>query len=85
MLFAKSLTEAEKVTLSDAHKYHPLSWTRIRAHSVLLSAQGYELKEIASICNICRQAASNAIHNWETHGFLGLVDEYRSGRPKVLT
>lgn len=85
MLFSKPLTEAEKLTLSDAHKYHPLSWTRIRAHCILLSSQHYQVAEIASICNISRQTVSAAIHNWETTGLLGLVDEHRSGRPKTIT
>lgn len=85
MLFVKPLTEAERVTLSDAHKYHPLSWTRIRAHCILLSDQEYKIKEISSILDICRQAVSNSIHDWETFGLLGLVDQHRSGRPKKLS
>jgi len=85
MLFVRPLTEPEIDTLADAHKYHPLSWTRIRAHSILLSNQGYQLKEISSICNVCRQTVSSAIHDWESIGLLGLIDEKRSGRPKILT
>ena len=85
MLFVKPLTEAEKLTLTDAHKYHPLSWTRLRAHCILLSAQGYKIKEIALILSICRQAVSACIHRWETRGFSGLADERRSGRPAALT
>jgi len=85
MLFVKPLSNAEKLTLKDAQKYHPISWTRTRAHCILLSNQGYKINEIASICSICRQAVSNCIHNWEKDGLLGLVDEHRSGRPKTLT
>lgn len=85
MLFVKPLSNAEKITLKDAQKYHLQSWTRTRAHCILLSSQEYKVNEIASICNICRQAVSNCIHNWERDGFLGLVDEHRSGRPKALT
>ena len=85
MLFVNPLTEPEIETLADAYKYHPLSWTRVRAQSILLSSQGYRLKEISSICNVCRQTVSSAIHDWENIGLLGLIDEYRSGRPKMLT
>jgi len=85
MLFVNPLTDTEKRTLENAYKYHPLSATRIRAHCILLSDQEYQLKEISSICNMCRQAVSNAIHNWESMGFVGLLDEHRSGRPQKTT
>lgn len=84
MLFTRSLTEAEQITLSEAHKYHPLAWTRIRAHCILLSNQKYQIQEIASILDICRQAVSTSIHNWNNIGLLGLVDDNRSGRPPTL-
>ena len=85
MLFVRPLSEAEIATLTDAHKYHHLSWTRIRAHCILLSGQKYQVQEIASILSICRQTVCASIHNWDSIGFLGLVDEYRTGRPSELT
>jgi len=85
MLFVRPLSEAEIATLNDAHKYHHLSWTRIRAHCILLSGQKYQVQEIASILNICRQTVCASIHNWDSIGFLGLVDEHRNGRPTDLT
>lgn len=81
MLFSKSLNDAEKVTLNDAHKYHPKSWTRTRALCILLSDREYEIKEIADICNVCRQTVSTCIHDWEKFGIVGLIDKHRSGRP----
>ena len=85
MLFITDLTEAEKITLRDAHKYHPLTWTRIRAHCILLSNQRYNVKDIASMHGVCRQTIALYIHRWEKIGFLGLVDEHRDGRPKILS
>lgn len=85
MLFVRPLSEEEIQTLIDAHRYHPSSWTRTRAHCILLSNQRYALKEIAAICNISRQTVSSAIHEWDSIGFLGLVDEHRIGRQKILT
>lgn len=84
MLFVKPLTDAEIETLTSAYKYHPLSWTRIRAQCILLSHQRYHIQEISSICNVCRQTVSSAIHDWNSIGLLGLIDEHRSGRPKIL-
>jgi len=71
--------------LNDAHKYHPLAWTRTRTHCVLLSNQDYQLKEIAKICGVCRQTVSLSIYGWEANGIFGLIDEHRSGRPSFLT
>ena len=85
MLFVRPLNETEKQTLNDAHKYHPLSRTRIRAHCIILSNRHYQIKEIALICNICRQSVSTTIHDWEKLGLAGLIDEHRPGRPKTLT
>ena len=85
MLFVNQLTEEEKITLHEACKHHPLSWAGIRAHCILLSDEYYQIKDIASILNICRQSVSTCIHNWEDFGFSGIVDAHRSGRPPVLT
>jgi len=38
MLFVKSLTENEQITLEAMRDYHPLSMNRYRAHSILLSS-----------------------------------------------
>ena len=85
MLFVNPLTNTERATLEEAHKYHPLTATRIRAQCILLSDNKYTIKEISGICCICRQSVSTAIHNWDDFGFIGLIDEHRSGRPKKIT
>lgn len=85
MLFIRPLTELEKITLQEAHKYHPQPWTRMRAHCILLSNDDYSVGKIANIHNVCRQTVSSAIHRWENIGFIGLVDKPRSGRPKTLS
>ena len=85
MLFVNPLTHTERVTLEDAYKYHPLTATRIRAQCILLSDNEYTVKEISEICCICRQSVSTAIHNWDDLGFIGLIDEHRSGRPRKIT
>lgn len=85
MLFVNPLTHAERVTLEEAYKYHPLAATRIRAHCILLSDNEYKVKEIAEICCICRQSVSTAIHNWDEFGFIGIIDKHRSGRPIKIT
>jgi transposase len=84
MLFVKPLSEAEKETLDEMRKYHPLLWTRNRAHCILLSSEAYKVQEIASIFCVCRQSVSTWIGSWELQGLLGLIDAHRSGRrPKI--
>ena len=51
----------------------------------MLSNTGFELKEIATILNICRQTASAWLHSWDEQGICGLFDKPRSGRPCKLS
>ena len=56
----------------------------IREHAVLLSANGYELRQLSEIFDVFRQTASPWLHSWEDHGIGGLLDAPRSGRPCKL-
>ena len=64
---------------------HTCHASRTRAHAVLLSAEGYPLKKLAEIFDVCRQTASTWLHSWKDYGICGLLDEPRSGRPCKLT
>jgi len=85
MLFVESLSKEELVSLQEMARKHPLSWTRIRANAVILSAEGVPLQNISSICGVRRQAISIWLKNWEKKGLCGLVDKPRKGRPKILS
>lgn len=52
---------------------------------MLLSADGYKLKELSEIFDVCRQTASTWLHAWEDNGICGLLDDPRSGRPCKLS
>jgi transposase len=58
---------------------------RTRAHSLLLSAQGTTIKDIAKTYQVHRVTVSAWITNWEHHGAQSLHDHPRSGRPTLLT
>ena len=66
-------------------KNHPSAASRQRAHAVLLSAEGFKLKELSDIFDVCRQTTSTWLHAWEDKGICGLLDEPRSGRPRKLS
>jgi transposase len=85
MKYVSKLTEAELTTLESAHKNHPISRVRMRAHVIILSFEGRQIKDITKICRISRYAVSRVINRWEENGFRGLFDKPRSGRAKSLT
>jgi transposase len=63
----------------------PSARARKRAHSILLSASGYTIEEIADIYMIAkRHTVSSWIDAWEERHFDGLFDRPRSGRPHAL-
>lgn len=85
MLFVKPLSKAEKISLEDMHKYHQLLWSRMRAHSILLSNKRYKIQDIADIYSVCRQSVSIWIKRWENEGIASLIDKQRSGRPSIIS
>lgn len=84
MLFVNDLAKEETTSLQEMVRNHPLSWTRMRANAVILSAKGIPLQHIADICGVRRQTISIWLKSWEKKGLCGLVDEPRQGRPKKL-
>ena len=84
MVIIDHLLPEEIQTLSEMHKKHPSHAPRKRAHAILLSYAGFKLSEIAQIYSTCRQTASSWIHRWETEGICGLLDNPRSGRPRIV-
>jgi transposase len=85
MLYIKKLSEEIKLILKDIYKNHPNNAPRIRAKAVLLSNDGYSLKELSEILGICRQTAAIWLHSWEDEGVNSLFDNPRSGRPSKLS
>jgi transposase len=57
----------------------------MRAHVIILSFEGRQIKDITKICRISRFAVSRVINRWEENGFRGLFDNPRSGRTRSLT
>ena len=85
MNFVEPLEKAEKVTLKEMYADHPSPSVRVRAHAVLLSEKGFEVKEISRIFDKCRQTVSGWITKWRRSGVTGLFNASGSGRSRVLT
>lgn len=85
MRFVSSLSEPDKEQLTALFKYHDSHSVRRRAHSILLSADGFPIDEIARIYQIHRDTVGTTIDRWERDGIEGLFDGDRSGRPPKLS
>lgn len=71
--------------LKELMKVSDSARVRMRAHSILLSAEGYSIDEIADIYHTDRDSVSSLIDRWEQSGTEGLHDKPRSGKPPKLT
>ena len=83
--FVSPLTEAEISELENILKNSQSLRVRNRTHSIILSAKGFNINEIARIFQVNRDSASSWIDRWRLHGFNGLFDLDRTGRPPKLT
>lgn len=85
MIFVNELIETQTKQLTEMLKKHPTHTGRMRSQAILMSSEGWKLKEIALACRACRQTVSTWIRNWEEHGIEGLLDKSRCGRPRKLS
>ena len=83
--YVQPLTEEHHALLERTMKEDASCRARTRAHSLLLSAQGTTIKEIAKTYQVNRVTVSAWLQHWEHHGAQSLHDQPRSGRPSTLT
>ncbi len=79
------ITTLEKEMLSEGYKKHPSHSVRRRFHGILLSSQGKQVKEIASVFEVRTRTIYDWMNNWESHGVLGLLTKPGQGRPPILS
>jgi transposase len=82
--YVSPLNEDQISQLNDLIKNSSSARVRMRAHSVLLSSEGYGIDEIAHIYQADRDSVSSLIDRWEQSGTEGLYDKPRSGKPPAL-
>ena len=83
--FVSSLKKKQRKKLAKLIKNDPSARVRMRAHAILLSAQGWSIDTIAEIYQVRRQTVSSWIDYWEQSGVNGLRDNPKSGSPPKLT
>lgn len=82
--FVSPLKDEEQAYLEDVMHQAPSRRVRMRAHSILLSARGSSMNEIATIYQVHRATVSSWLDTWQASGMNGLGDKPRSGRPANL-
>ena len=83
--FVSALCPDQQHQLEHLAAHDPTRRVRRRAHSLLLSARGSSIDEIAHIYQVHRNTVSSWIDHWEQEGVNGLPDKPRSGGPSKLT
>jgi transposase len=83
--YVRPLTAEQRELLEKTMKADTSFRARTRAHSLLLSADGTTIKDIAKTYQVDRDTVSSWLKKWERHGVQSLHDHPRSGRPPKLT
>jgi transposase len=83
--YVRPLTAEQRALLEKTMKADTSFRARTRAHSLLLSADGTTIKDIAKTYQVDRDTVSSWLKKWEHHGAQSLHDQPRSGRPPKLT
>ena len=84
MKFVQPLTGGQEAALQDVFKNGSSHRQRQRSQAVLLSAKGYTLDLLADILEADRDTISGWLDQWQQHGFDGLRDAPKPGRPSKL-
>lgn len=83
--YVRPLNEEQIGQLNDLMINSESARVRKRAHSILLSSEGFGIDHISCIYKADRDSVSAWIDNWEQKGTEGLYDRPRSGKPPKLT
>ena len=78
------LSEVEKITLQEGKKNGTANAFRERCHCLLLSAEGYAVKELAVIFQVGELCVYGWLKRWEKGGIVGLRDKAGRGRRAIL-
>ena len=78
------LAEAEKITLQEGHKNGKVQAFQVRCHCLILSSEGYQVKELARILRVSEISIYGWFKRWENSGIVGLRDKAGRGRKPIL-
>ena len=79
------LTEEETITLQEGIKNGTAHLFRQRCHCLILSSEGYEVKDLAEVLGVSANTIYDWLNRWEKKGVVGLKDKAGRGRKPILT
>lgn len=79
------LTSGEKETLDHGFRNHPKFHVRKRFHAILLSAQEWQVKDIADLYHIRTRTIYTWFDNWRDYGIAGLFIQPGRGLKATLS
>ncbi len=79
------LTEEETITLQEGIKNGTAHLFRQRCHCLILSSEGYEVKDLAEVLGVSANTIYGWLNRWEKKGVVGLKDKAGRGRKPILT
>ena len=78
------LSAEEVATLAEGAKHHRKAHFRSRCTSLLLSARGYKVVDIAQLLEVRPHTVRFWMDNWEQKGLVGLMIQAGRGRKAAL-
>lgn len=82
--FADVSSDKQREQLTEMWKAHRSHYTRIRAHAMLLSGQGYTISDLVDIFGVDRDSVTSWIDRFAAGGVEELEDADRPGAPPIL-
>lgn len=78
------LDEVQKKTLQEGHKNSKAKTFQMRCHCLVLSSEGYQVKELAQVFRVSEICIYSWFKRWEKDGLAGLRDKAGRGRKSIL-
>lgn len=82
--FIESLSEEQELQLQQIRDTGRTKRIRHRAHAILLSHSGKQIREIAEIFQVNRNTVTAWLDRWDLQGIEGLADKPHTGAPPKL-
>ena len=82
--FADVTSDKHREQLTEMWKNHHSHYTRVRAHAMLLSGQGYTISSLVDIFGVDRDSVTSWIDRFAAGGPEALEDADRPGAPPIL-
>ena len=78
------LNTSESAALELLWKTAPDYRLRQRCHAILLSGDGFNMKQLSKVFKVDRSTVREWLDRWESAGIDGLRDQPKSGRPPIF-